>query len=69
VADSEPPSVYNQELYGDRLSLFTNFSKIYSQYRMNSVHATVEPVASGGPVSCSPVIHAVDESNVLGVRG
>lgn len=36
---------------------------------MNSVHAIVEPIASGGVASVSPVIHAIDESNVLGVRG
>lgn len=35
---------------------------------MNSIEATVEPVASGGVVSVTPVINVIDEDNVLGVR-
>jgi hypothetical protein len=36
---------------------------------MEQVHCQFEPVASGANVSVLPVIHAVDENNVLGVRG
>lgn len=36
---------------------------------MESVHCQFEPVASGANVSVLPVIHCVDEDNVLGVRG
>jgi hypothetical protein len=36
---------------------------------MEQVHCQFEPVASGANVSVLPVIHAIDENNVLGVRG
>jgi hypothetical protein len=35
---------------------------------MNSIACTVEPIASGGVVSVTPVINVIDEDNVLGAR-
>lgn len=62
-------SVYRQTLYSEESGLFPKYAGIFAQYRMNAIKVTVEPVASGGGVSCSPMLHLVDEDNVLGVRG
>lgn len=58
----------NQEFYADDNKLFQYWANLFAQYRMNGIEATVEPVASGGVVSVTPVINVIDEDNVLGVR-
>lgn len=35
---------------------------------MNMIKVTVEPTASGAGIACTPILHLIDEDNVLGVR-
>jgi hypothetical protein len=67
VSDSAP-SVYRQTLYSEDSGLFPKYAGVFAQYRMNMIKVTVEPTASGAGIACTPILHLIDEDNVLGVR-